>query len=84
MEILGYMVIALIIGVSDVVCLLIGARLGRAIDKGDAIPSPIKDVTRAVKTAKADKAAKRDLDRYEKILQNIDRYDGTSSGQVDV
>ena len=45
-----------------------------------AIPSPVK----AVKGHKAQKEAKKELDRIETILANISNYDGTDSNQMDV
>jgi hypothetical protein len=44
------------------------------------IPSPVK----AVKEHKAKKIAKKERDMIETIMANIDNYDGTDNGQMDV
>ena len=45
-----------------------------------AIPNPI----RAIREHEDKREAKREQDRYETIMRNIERYNGTSNGQEDV
>lgn len=63
-------------------CFLLGAKVGQAVSRGEKIEArnPIK----AVKARSADRKAQEEQDRADIIMQNIERYDGTSAGQQNV
>lgn len=63
-------------------CFLLGAKVGQAVSRGEKIEarSPIK----AVKARSADRKAQEEQDIADIIMQNIERYDGTSAGQQNV
>jgi hypothetical protein len=74
--------LVVLVGAMNIVCFVVGAKVGQKVDKGERIeiPSPAKAIREHKEQKKAD--AKRD--RLNTVLQNIDRYDGTSAGQKDV
>jgi hypothetical protein len=56
--------------------------VGQRVKRGEAIklPNPVE----TIRENKQRKEARREADRYETIMENIDRYDGTSNGQKEV
>ena len=86
MEFLYVLALLVLIGIQNLVCVIIGLKIGLALARGEAItiPNPIE----AVKEHKEKKEAQREADKEQKridaILRNIDNYDGTASGQEDV
>lgn len=77
--ILGFLVL---VGIQNLICMIIGLKVGLALSKGESIslPNPIK----AYKEHTAKKEAEAELDKIETILRNIENYDGTGFGQMDV
>jgi hypothetical protein len=65
-------------------CFLLGAKLGQTVAKGEEIEMPTVNPMQAVRENRARKEAQMEQDRMDKILQNIEKYDGTSRGQEDV
>jgi hypothetical protein len=72
----------LVMGLTNIFCFMIGAKVGQAVTKGETVqlPNPAK----AVREHKARKAADEDKNRYDTILRNIDNYDGTGIGQEEI
>ena len=73
-----------IISVSNIVCFVIGAKVGQAVIKGEKIETPNLNPLKAVRESQARKEAEIKQDKLNTVLRNIDRYDGTSKGQEDV
>lgn len=46
--------------------------------------NPVKKVEEAVQRKKVEKEIKDEQNKIDKMLQNIDNYDGTSRGQQDI
>ena len=74
----------LAMGAVCMACFLMGAKLGQKVTKGEDIKIPSVNPLQAVREHKAKKEAEMEQDRFEKILQNIEKYDGTAKGQEDV
>ena len=72
----------LVVGALNVVCFFVGAWVGQKVSRGEALK--ISDPVEAIRERKERKEARREADRYETIMENIDRYDGTSNGQKEV
>lgn len=83
--ILGIIAIAVISGL-NIVCFFIGAKVGQKVVKGEEVqlPNPIKAVQETVETYKEDKEAIKEREYYEAIAHNIDIYNGTSIGQMEI
>ena len=68
----------------NIICFVVGARVGQKVSKGEEIKlpviNPLEDVREHNKNKKADEA----MSKVKKIMQNIERYDGTGAGQQDV
>ena len=73
-----------VMGAVNVLCFIIGAKVGMAVKKDEEIKLPSVNPVEAVKEHINKREAKIEQDRIDKIMQNIERYDGTSNGQIDV
>lgn len=74
----------LIMGTACVVCFVIGAKVGQTVCKGEDIKLPTINPMEMAKEYRNKKEAQKEQRRLDTILQNIEGYDGTSRGQVDV
>ena len=75
------------IGAVNILCFIVGARVGQKAVRGEEIKVPtvtIPTPAKAYREREARRAAQREADRMATILENIERYDGTSAGQTDV
>jgi RNase H-fold protein (predicted Holliday junction resolvase) len=69
------------VGAMNIVCFLVGARVGQAVSRGEKVlPAP----TEVIREHKAKAKQEQEMDRVSTILHNIENYDGTSIGQRDV
>lgn len=69
---------------SNIVCFIIGARVGQMVRKGEKVEIPSVSPVKAVREHEERKARKAEQERLEVILRNIEAYDGTARGQEDV
>lgn len=72
------------VGLLCMASFLMGAKLGQKVTKGEEIKLPSVNPMQAVREHKARKEAQMEQDKFDKILQNIEKYDGTAKGQEDV
>ena len=68
----------------NVVCFLIGVKVGQKVVKGEPIELPSVNPMKAYRESQDRKQAEREADKLGTILANIEAYDGTSAGQKDV
>lgn len=73
-----------VMGIVNVLCFVVGAKVGQAVRKDEEIKLPSVNPVEAVKEHINKREARAEQDRIEKIMQNIERYDGSPNGQVDV
>ncbi len=73
------------IGIMNILCFFIGARVGQKVVRQEKIElNPIKAVNKA-KEERKEKKEKELEDEYMKtVMYNIDNYNGTSLGQKDI
>lgn len=65
-------------------CFLMGAKVGQTVSKGEPIETPTVNPVKAYREKEAKKEAKKEQERIDTIMRNIESYDGTSRGQEDV
>ncbi|MBR5544867.1 MAG: hypothetical protein IKU66_05275 [Clostridia bacterium] len=70
--------------VSNIICVIIGAKLGQKVVKGEDIELPTLNPMKAIREHQDRKEAEREADKFNTLMHNIDAYDGTSNGQKDV
>ena len=73
-----------IIGLLNIVCFVVGAKVGQTVAKGEKITIPKIDPLQTIKENRARKEAEAEQSKRDAILRNVERYDGTAQGQEDV
>lgn len=79
--------LVLAVGTLNIVCFLLGVKVGMSVVKGEPIelPSfPSLNPIKAYREFENNKQAEREQEKLDTIMQNIEAYDGTSSGQKEV
>lgn len=75
-------IVLLISSISNILCFLIGAKIGQKTIKGEDIEiNPIKVIKEDIEEAKINKEIELQNQEFKKELENIDNYDGTSVNQ---
>lgn len=74
----------LAVGALNVACFFIGAKVGQKVAKGEPVAVSLPEPLKAIREREDAKEAKREQERLETILRNIDNYDGSENGQEDV
>lgn len=78
------LLMAALMAVSNIVCLVVGAKVGQQTAKGEKVELPTVNPMQAYREKEARKEAQREQDRLDTILRNIENYDGTGRGQEEV
>ena len=73
-----------IFGVFLCIAFLLGAKVGQKVSSNQEIKLPTLNPAKKVKEMLKDKENKKEEERMETILQNIENYDGTEIGQLEV
>lgn len=74
----------LVVGTLNIVCFFIGAKVGQKVVKGEAIEAPNLNPMQAIRDIEDKREARKEQDKIDAIMRNIERYDGTSLGQEDI
>ena len=77
-------ILLLVMSISNIVCLLVGAKVGQTVSKGEPIEMPSVNPIEAIREHNDKKEAEREQDLLETIMRNIERYDGSANGQEEV
>ena len=78
------LLIMLSVGFLNIACFIVGAKVGQTVVKGEKITTPNLNPLKAYREREARKLSAQEQDKLNKVLRNIERYDGTSKGQEDV
>lgn len=84
MDILFMTLLILVVGALCIACFFVGAKVGQTVSRGETVEMPKIDPMQPIREHKERKQADREQERYDTMLENINRYDGTSSGQKDI
>ena len=68
----------------NIICFIVGAKVGQMVSKGKDIEIPIADPLKAVRERRDRKQAVAEQERIEAIMRNIENYDGTGANQEEV
>ena len=71
-------------GIINVMCFFIGAKVGQKVQNNEPITMPEVNPVKAFDEWQERKEAKREKNRRDVILENIEAYDGTGVGQKDI
>lgn len=78
------LIILAISGLFNILCFIIGAKVGQSVAKGETISTPNFNPLETIRKNQARKEVSKEEDKKNAILRNIERYDGTGRGQEDV
>ena len=73
-----------VMGLTNIACFVIGAKVGQAVSKGETIETPTVNPMKAYREREEKKEAQMEQERLNTILRNIESYDGTGRRQEDV
>ena len=73
-----------IVSAFNILCFVIGAKIGQTVSREEPIELPNLNPIQIIREAHDKREIEREKNRVEKIMQNIDAYDGTSNGQRDI
>lgn len=73
-----------LLSLSNILCFLIGAKVGQKVVKGEEVNLPTINPMEAYREQQEQKEQKRVQEKVEAIMRNIDNYDGTANGQEEV
>lgn len=75
-----------VIVISNLISLVVGAKIGQAavLGKEIKIPNPVTGIKEAIEEYRDEHEYNEEQERIKTMLENIDAYDGTGLGQKDV
>lgn len=74
----------LVTGTLCIVCFFVGAKVGQKVVNGEPIELPTLNPMDAIRDREEKKEAKKEQEKIEAIMRNIERYNGSSLGQEDI
>ena len=77
-------VLMAVMAAANIICFLIGAKVGQAVSKGEKVEIPSVNPLKTVREREEKKQAEMEQNRIDTILRNIESYNGTGQGQEDV
>ena len=69
---------------SNIVCFIIGAKVGQTVSVGEPIKLPEINPVKAIQEQRDKRQAEKEQEQIDTIMRNIEAYDGTAKGQEDV
>ena len=73
-----------IMGAVNILCFMVGAKVGQTVSKGEEVKLPTVDPVKAVREHLDRKEAEYEQNRIDTILRNIEAYNGTADEQEEV
>lgn len=77
-------IILAVFSLSNILCFMLGARVGQQAHKGEEIKLPEINPMEIYRKHQSNKEALRVKEKVDAIMRNIDTYDGTPEGQEDI
>lgn len=74
----------LTMGAVNLLCFVIGARVGQKVFKGEEIKLPSVNPVEAVKAYKEEREKRHIQSKMDAILENMENYSGSSVGQREI
>lgn len=86
MEFCIVVVMLVLVGIQNMICVAIGLKIGLTLNKGESvsIPEVVPNPIKAVKERRANEEEKVEQNIVATILENVENYDGTANRQKDV
>lgn len=65
-------------------CFIVGVRIGQKTVRGEDIELPTINPVKAVRNYQEEAEARKEIEKYKIIEENINNYDGTPYGQQEI
>lgn len=76
--------LVIFMNMGNILCFIIGAKIGQKVEKGERITLPNLNPIKAVKESIENKKEERTIQEYQKLFDNIDNYDKPGYSQKEV
>ena len=76
--------LAAIFSLSNILCFMIGAKVGQTVSRGERVELPKIDPLKAARERQERREAEKEQEKLDAIMRNIDSYNGTAEGQTDI
>ena len=83
-ELIMVVLIVIAVGAMNILCFMIGAKVGQSVSKGESVELPSLDPLKAMREHREERANRKEQNKLDAILRNIESYDGTGLGQEDI
>lgn len=77
-------ILVVLVGGLELLAFLIGAKTAQKLHKGEEIKLPSINPMQAYKEHREQSEASKEQERINTMLENINNYDGTPTGQKDI
>jgi hypothetical protein len=85
MNIAGVILLFVTMTALNVMCVLVGVRIGQKVERNELIELPkIPNPVEVVSGIREERIGRAEREKLEAVMSNIDAYDGTSLGQRDI
>jgi len=74
----------LVMGATNLLCFVVGAKVGQSVSKDEPIEMPKLNPMEIYREQESKREAKKEQDKMDTIMRNIESYDGTGRGQEEV
>ena len=78
------LIAAMLVSTLNMACFFVGLKTGQKVSKGEEVKVPELNPLKKYLEYKEKQEVEKEHKKLETILENIERYDGTSSGQKDI
>lgn len=81
-------ILVVVIGLMDIFCFITGARVGQKVVRQEPVEmpnlNPVKAIDKVITEHRVTKEKEAEEEYFKALMHNIDNYDGTSVGQVNI
>lgn len=77
-------ILVVLVGVMNLLAFLIGAKTAQKLDRGEKIELPSINPMQTYREHREKVEASKEQERLNTMLENINNYDGSSTGQKDI
>lgn len=81
---MGSITLIVVISILNIVCFFVGAKIGQKVANNEPIKLPNVNPVKVIEEYKETKENKKEQERFNTMLDNINNYDGTKLGQKDI
>ena len=74
----------LVVGAVNILCFMVGAKVGQTVTKGEEVKLPKLNPVEAVQEYREKREAEKESSWLDTVLSNVENFNGSAEGQKDV